>query len=154
MKRKPRNKMSKTVDTLKPITIEQLGTNDDPCFGKHYSISAPECQRCGDSELCAIVLSQKNHKKRAKHEAEAAFKDIEKPKMVDKKEIRKKIVQRILELVKAAGKNGVEYRVVYDDIKGAYSKFDFSLNRLKVILNKTIKQNSLTHKNNLIKWKK
>jgi hypothetical protein len=154
MTRKPRNKMSKKFDTLKPITIDQLGTKDNPCFGKHHSISAPECQRCGDAELCAIVVSQKNHIKRAEQEATKNFKDIEKTEVVNKKEIRKKIVERILELAKAAGKNGVPNKVVFDDIKGAYSKFGFSLKRLKLILNKTIERNSLTHKNDLIKWKK
>lgn len=145
--------MSKKFDTLKPITIDQLGTKDDPCFGKHYSISAPECQRCGDCELCAIVISQKNHIKRAQKEAEGKFKDLEKPEVVDKKQIRKQVVNRILELVKSSGKNGVAFKIVFDDIKGAYSKFGFSLQRLKVILNKTIKKNSLTHKNDIIKWK-
>lgn len=146
--------MSKQVDLLTPITIDQLGTKDDPCFGKHYSITAPECQRCGDCELCAIVMGQKNHIKRAKEEKKNSYKDLETPKVLNKKEVRKKIVARILELVKGAGKNGVKFDVVLDDIKGSYSKFDFSLERLNVILKKTIRNNSLTYKNSLIKWKK
>lgn len=145
--------MSQKFDTLKPITIDQLGTKDDPCFGKHFSISAPECQRCGDSELCAIVLAQKNHVKRAKEESKGAFKDLEKPKQIDKKEIRKRVVARILELVKASPQ-GVLYDKVLDDIKGSYSKFNLSLERLTTILKKTIKKHSLTHKNNKLKWKK
>jgi hypothetical protein len=153
MKRKPRNKMSKKVDLTKPVTIEQLGTKDDPCFGKHYSITAPECQRCGDSELCSIVKAQKNHLKREKIEQQNNFKDLEKPKVMDKGEIRKRVVARILELVKGSGKNGISYDIVLDDIKGAYSKFDFSLERLNTILRKTIKSNSLTHKNSKIKCK-
>lgn len=146
--------MSKEVDLLQPITIEQLGTKKDPCFGKLYSISAPECQRCGDCELCAIVMGQKNHIKRAKEEKKNAYKDLETPKVLSKKEVREKVVARILEIVKGAGKNGVPYAVVLDDIKGSYSKFDFSLERLNVILKKTIRNNSLTHKNSKIKWKK
>lgn len=146
--------MSKKVDTLKPITIEQLGTKDDPCFGKHYSISAPECQRCGDCELCAIVVGQKNHIKRAKLEQESAYKDTEPEKVLSKKEVRVKIVNRILELVKGAGKEGVSFTIVFDDLKGSYAKFDFSVARLKKILNKTIEENSLTYKNSKIKWKK
>lgn len=146
--------MSKKVDLLKPVTIEQLGTKDDPCFGKHYSISAPECQRCGDCELCAIVVGQKNHIKRAKEEKKGAFKDTEKPKVLDKKEVRKRIKARILELVKGAGKEGVHFDIVFDDIRGSYSKFNFSVDRLKSIIHKVIKFNSLTYKNSKIKWKK
>ena len=146
--------MSKKVDLLTPVTIEQLGTKNDPCFGKHYSISAPECQRCGDCELCAIVQMQKNTVARAKEEKENSYKDLENPKVLSKKEVRPKIVARILELVKGAGKNGISDDIVFDDIKGAFSKFNFSVDRLRIILKKTIKENSLTYKNSKIKWKK
>lgn len=62
---------------MMPITLDQLGTDDDPCFGKHYDSSAPECQRCGDSELCLIKQAQLNSLTRAKIEEQQRFKDIE-----------------------------------------------------------------------------
>ena len=74
--REPREKTPK-VDLMEPINIAQFGTEDDPCFGKLYNLSTPECKRCGDSELCAIVMAQNNHTKRLEIEADTRFKDLE-----------------------------------------------------------------------------
>lgn len=74
--RVPRNK-TEDIDLMEPIDITQFGTDQDPCFGKEYNLSTPECKRCGDSELCAIVMGQNNHIKREKIEAEGRFKDLE-----------------------------------------------------------------------------
>ena len=45
-------------DPLVPFNLEEIGTNSDPCFGKAYDLSTKECKMCGDSELCAIRMSQ------------------------------------------------------------------------------------------------
>lgn len=74
--RTPRDK-TKGVDLMEPVDITQFGTKDDPCFGKEYNLSAPECKRCGDSELCAIVMGQNNNLKRKEIESENRFKDLE-----------------------------------------------------------------------------
>lgn len=78
--RTPREK-TKGVDLMEPVDITQFGTKDDPCFGKEYNLSAPECKRCGDSELCAIVMGQNNNLKRKDLESKNRFKDLE---IVDK----------------------------------------------------------------------
>lgn len=88
MKRKPRNVMAKkNLDLTKPLDLpfDKLGSDDDPCFGKHNDPTAPECGRCGDSEICAIVQSQKAHLTRKKIESESEFKDIAKKKPFKKK---------------------------------------------------------------------
>jgi len=76
MERKPR-KQTKHLDFMKPISMEIFGTNDDPCFGKHYSTKASECNMCGDSEACFIMMSQKQNVKRAEIESKESFKDLE-----------------------------------------------------------------------------
>lgn len=73
--REPREKTP--ANLMEPIDVTIFGTDDDPCFGKEYNLSTPECKRCGDSELCAIVMGQNNHLKRAKIEKDNRFKDLE-----------------------------------------------------------------------------
>lgn len=79
--RKARNKVDKEkVDFMKPVLITDiniLGSVDDPCFGKLYSLDATECNRCGDNEICAIVTAQLNHARRSKIESKGAYKDLE-----------------------------------------------------------------------------
>ncbi len=81
--RKSRTKLSKDtdIDIMKPISLELIGTADDPCFGKLNDPNADECNRCGDCELCAIVQSQKLHVKRKEIEDKQPFKDIQKVKV-------------------------------------------------------------------------
>jgi hypothetical protein len=79
-KRKPRKKLAKQKEyqnKLEPFDFSKIGTTEDPCFGKHYDAKAPECTRCGDSELCIIALSQNAHVQRDKLEQKNTFKDIE-----------------------------------------------------------------------------
>lgn len=76
-KRKARESTD-NVDMFKPIDIEKFGSDEDPCFGKHYDLSAEECKRCGDSELCAAVFSRTNAKKlRDKETKGNRYKDME-----------------------------------------------------------------------------
>ena len=82
IKRKPRHKV-KMADSefLKPLDITMFGSADDPCFGKSHSPKAKECGRCGDSEVCAIVMAQRASKERKKQEKTHIFKDLEEPNL-------------------------------------------------------------------------
>lgn len=64
-------------DILKPLSVTSIGTNGDPCFGKSYDLTTPECKMCGDSELCAIVFAQNMNKTREELEKENKYKDME-----------------------------------------------------------------------------
>lgn len=77
-KRKAREATLPKSKFMKPIDIKQFGSEDDPCFGKHYDLSDSICKRCGDSELCGVVYSQTTLKdKRKKVESKSRFKDME-----------------------------------------------------------------------------
>lgn len=96
-KRKIREKLSnKELDLLKPIDMLSLGSDDDPCFGKHHDLLAPECKECGDSEFCAIVKAQGLHQERLNIEAKQRFKDVEEAdeEMVERKAKAKQIVEK------------------------------------------------------------
>ena len=106
-KRKPRKEFVKKLDTMQPILLEQLGTEEDPCFGKLYDQSTKECQRCGDCEFCAIAMGQLNHVSRATIEKKSAFKDIEEKEIKSKlpaKEVKKLVKARIYEMAKQEAK--------------------------------------------------
>lgn len=81
MKREPREKI-KDEDLLVPLDIYKLGSEEDPCFGKHYDLKATECSICGDADFCAIVTAQNLHKKRGDIESKNRFKDLEEAEYV------------------------------------------------------------------------
>ena len=60
-----------------PIDLASIGTNGDPCFGKGYDLSTRECKQCGDSELCALKMSQVLGKTRKELEKENKYKDLD-----------------------------------------------------------------------------
>lgn len=116
-KRKPRKDIVKKVDMLKPlnkIDILKFGTDDDPCFGKHFDLMEDACRRCGDSTLCQIVTNQKTVKLREEVESENRFKDLE---LDDDKAITliKKLKKRKLE--NEAIKIKLKRRFGFDDKK-------------------------------------
>lgn len=122
--REPREKTPK-VDFMEPINIAQFGTDKDPCFGKLYNLSTPECKRCGDSELCAVVMGQNNHSKRLKIESETRFKDLEIVEPVNsalEEWVKMKIEEGLTrtEIIKKA-KN--TYGSSRDEIKSIYKKY-------------------------------
>ena len=147
--REPRKKLIKKVDIMKPLNINTLGTSDDPCFGKHYDIKAPECQRCGDSELCAIVKAQKNNIAREKIEKNKSFKDLEPIKEVPSKEVKKKMKARIKEICKEP----LPLHILVDDLQASFNKFGYTSIRIKKWLKVIEKKNLITIKNNTVKWK-
>jgi hypothetical protein len=76
--RQARELIDKTeMDLLKPLDVLSMGSEDDPCFGKHHDITAKECAECGDSEFCVIVKAQGLTAERTRVEAEQRFKDLE-----------------------------------------------------------------------------
>lgn len=80
--RKPRHKINtKNMDLLKPIDLTIFGGENDPCFSKHFDPKADACQRCGDSELCSIAMSQRAHLLRQREEAGMILRDLHEPKM-------------------------------------------------------------------------
>lgn len=134
IKRKPRNKLAKKLNTLKPVTIEDIGSENDPCFGLHYNPQEDACSRCGDSELCAIKLSQNNLIKREKAESKSSFKDIEEDKLEKKKMERKKIRKKVLRVVKDAGKEGIELQELINQIHIAYMLIGYTQDSIERII--------------------
>jgi len=52
--RKSRNEIEVTKEeALAYMDPLEFGTASDPCFGKQFSLTAPECMICGDSVFCA-----------------------------------------------------------------------------------------------------
>lgn len=75
------------VDILTPLSISDIGSNGDPCFGKEYDLTTSECKSCGDSELCAMVFAQKLNKTREDLEKDNHYKDMD--TLLDLKGIKK-----------------------------------------------------------------
>lgn len=99
MERIPRKKNPETadIDMTKPFLYEHLGTADDPCFG-HYNLKDKVCNKCGDSENCAIMTSQKMMTSALKQESKGAFKDLEEAELIKEQNLR--IAQMMLKRAK------------------------------------------------------
>lgn len=81
--RKSRDKIDKSkFDLLKPIDVLSMGSDNDPCFGKHYDLLAKECRMCGDSEFCAIVKAQNLKITNLLENGDQRYKDIEEAKLI------------------------------------------------------------------------
>lgn len=96
-KRKEREASVKPKALLTPLDFTKFGTDDDPCFGKLYDLSAPECKICGDQELCGVVFSQNMHIVRKDIEDKSKFKDLDLPRDYDNPAIIKWIKQKVKE---------------------------------------------------------
>ena len=75
------------VDIFKPLSLADIGSNGDPCFGKEYDLSTKECKICGDSELCAIAFAQGLRTTRKELDEQNHYKDLD--VLVDTKGIKK-----------------------------------------------------------------
>lgn len=64
-------------DPLMPFDLKKIGSTDDICFGKAYDLSTPECKQCGDSELCAIKMSQMLKVTRKELDEKNQYKDLD-----------------------------------------------------------------------------
>lgn len=63
-------------DPLVPLDISNLG-NDMDCFGQAYDLSTKECRLCGDSELCALKMSQNLNITRKELNEKNHYKDLD-----------------------------------------------------------------------------
>lgn len=102
-KRKSRKTKLSRTDITVPISVDLLGTKSDPCFAKHYDGKAPECRRCGDSEVCLIGMGQKNTVERTLIESTQRFKDIEPEEF----KINLPLVHKLIESEIATSKEGI-----------------------------------------------
>lgn len=151
MERKPRNKQQKQLDLLYPIDITKLGSQEDPCFGKHFLPSCSECQRCGDAELCQIVISQKLHTKRGKIEKEGKFKDMEEKEIYDSMPTVLDIKKEVRSIIRRHKK--ISFDSVVKDVVGKYSSITTEKKVISLIKKMLLKTNKFTQvKQNLI-WK-
>lgn len=77
-KRKAREEIDFEEEALlAPLDIYNLGSSDDPCFGKLWDLTNQVCSSCGDIEICGIVFSQKAHIIHQEKELEKPYKDLE-----------------------------------------------------------------------------
>lgn len=86
--RYPRNNNIKPELLLQPFDVMKFGSEDDPCFGKHYDLSTDECQSCGDQEICGISFMGRLKRKRIEAEKERPVKDLEIDDLEHRKDIR------------------------------------------------------------------
>ena len=63
-------------DPLVPIDVTNLGNGND-CFGQAYDLTTKECKLCGDSELCALKMSQNLNITRKQLNEKNHFKDLD-----------------------------------------------------------------------------
>lgn len=131
LKKSKRSKGSKknlpdisTMPIFKPISIADIGTVNDPCFGKGYDLTTKECKQCGDSELCLVMFSKVNNTTRDKLNEENHYKDLD--TLIDikgvKKHIRKlkrdgKSKKEILEAVQT------KFEIAYADARTIYKEY-------------------------------
>ena len=78
LKKKTSEEILTKHDPLTPLNLKEIGDiNSDPCFGKAYDLSTKECKLCGDSELCAIKMSQMLKVTRKELEEKNQYKDLD-----------------------------------------------------------------------------
>lgn len=166
MKRKSHKKsiLSEPQDLSIPIDITKLGTDNDPCFGKHYDARASECIRCGDCELCLIKMGQRNHGLRKKEESKKKFKDLEekaiyeKNESISKKEKRKKIKERINLAVERNGE--ITESALLNDVYTILMKYGITQVEIKKVMKKIVDpenpkaSKNITFTKNKYTWKK
>jgi hypothetical protein len=88
IKRESRDSKISPEAYLKPFDVTKFGGEEDPCFGKEYDLTAPECGICGDIEACSIAFMHNTTRVRTQLEAENKYKDLEEADMIRKKRIR------------------------------------------------------------------
>lgn len=76
-RKRKQEKINSQRDLLIPITLKDIGSDKDPCFGKGYDLSTSECKRCGDSEFCSIAMAQNLNITRKELEKANSYKDMD-----------------------------------------------------------------------------
>ena len=114
----------KNHDPLVPIDVTNLG-NENDCFGQAYDLTTKECKLCGDSELCALKMSQNLNITRKQLNEKNHFKDLdilEDIPAIKKymRSLKRKGESRKSIIAKASGKFEVptkDLRKIYRDIQ-------------------------------------
>jgi hypothetical protein len=86
--RRRRDRSVPVTQFLTPIIIRDFGGESDPCFGKLYDLMAPECQSCGDQEMCGIAFSHKLKQKQLDYEKATPVKDLELTELELKRDVK------------------------------------------------------------------
>jgi ribosomal protein L28 len=121
MARKRRDASLPAGAFLIPINIKDLGdTEKDPCFSKLYDLMAPECQSCGDNELCGIAFAHKQKARVLEQEKQdknldLLVSDLELDK--DLKEYTHKRIQLGLDPSKVTARAARKFKVTKEYVK-------------------------------------
>ena len=118
--RVPRETPIKESKKLVPFDVTKLGSEDDPCFGKLYDLTAPECHECGDIELCALKLSQSQRVKTLDIESKMSFRDISEKDIVGAIEYAKSLIKkhgRVIAISRASKMFGVDKAKIKESLK-------------------------------------
>lgn len=113
---------------MKPLDLLSLGTDKDPCFGKHHSLKAVECLSCGDSEFCSIVFAQSLHKNRIEVESKQKMKDLDEAEDVEIKKIKEatelltKLKAKDHKRMKVILNVAEEFKLTKDKVKELYNQ--------------------------------
>lgn len=122
MERKKKKKVN--LDPLVPVSLDMIGSDNDPCFGKGYDLSTDECKQCGDSELCAIKFAAELGKTRKQLEQENNYKDLE--SLVDTKAVYKTIralKRKNLKMSEILDRLQAKYELSREEVKSLYKQW-------------------------------
>ena len=124
--------MKQNIDLSKPLDLSSIGTDRDPCFGKHYDSLADECSRCGDAEFCTIAMGARLNTKRSKLESKQKFKDLEEGSHQRKEETQEKKVAKYMRVkLKATEESEMPYGRM---VKKVMKKFEVDKNEAKDLI--------------------
>ena len=98
------------TEILKPVDIDSIGSNGDPCFGTKYDLTTSECKMCGDSELCCIKFAAALGKTRKELEKENDYKDLE--ILVD--------IQAVKKTIRALKRKGEDRKTIRQKLQAKY----------------------------------
>lgn len=92
-KRIPREEPTYKINLMKPVTQtakdKMIAKESDTCFGKHWDAAENECSMCADTELCCLLMRDKNAVRARALEEKNGVKWLDKSDFsrVDKKKI-------------------------------------------------------------------
>jgi hypothetical protein len=135
--------MRKNLDLSKPLTIEVIGTDDDPCFGKHHDSLALECQRCGDAEFCLIAQMHNMNVKRLKIETTTKFKDLEEEGIKAAKKVDPDLFAKYVRKKIRRNEQGISVAKL---IRGLSKKYDLPSKEANAVVNLVLAKSKKIHK--------
>lgn len=122
MERKKKKRVN--LDPLVPVSLDMIGSDNDPCFGKGYDLSTDECKQCGDSELCAIKFAAELGKTRKQLEQENNYKDLE--SLIDTAAVFKSIrayKRKDLKMSEILDRLQARYELSREEVKSLYKQW-------------------------------